>query len=617
LFVERARALSSRIKFDEPETAAAVVEICRCLDGLPLGIELAAARTISMSPIDVRNRLGDRFLILKASTRTPRRQQTLRDVVGWSYELLNDDERAVLRHASVFAGGFGPAAITDVLGGIDELGVLDLVDSLVRKSLVIADHATGPARYTLLETIRQFAEDELAATGTIDEVRGRHASFFARAAVAQWARWNGPAWRSCVDWVEVELANLRAAFRWSAARPDPDTAADIAAHSALMGVSVQLFETVGWAQEILEAATLAEVRRLPRVYTAAAWGCFTGGPEQAVIAAQTASRLETDPRYEPCEAGLSGLIEALAQVYAGHLDKYVEVATEVVAMPGNARCWGLPLLVDGLQATGRVAEALELTEAAVAAARQLGNPYFIAYSLWTSGGAYANTDPAHALAVWREALAYVQQHRVNFFVGFIARDAARLHLVDADPEDSLTMFDAAIDSFQQAGNVAQLTITLASATSLFERIDRPEEATTLLGAIARQPGSDHHVHDLPVLARRLATTLGDEAFRQHETRGAAMDLNDTAHYARQQIQLAQAQLRAQAATRTSRAGGLSPREIDVLRLAAQGFTTREIAERLYISAKTADRHLQNLYTKISVSNRAGATLWAAQHHLID
>ena len=97
LFVERARALQSRIDFAEPATAAAVVEICRSLDGLPLGIELAAARTISMSPIDIRDRLGDRFRILTASPRAPQRQQTLRDVVAWSYELLDDDERALLR----------------------------------------------------------------------------------------------------------------------------------------------------------------------------------------------------------------------------------------------------------------------------------------------------------------------------------------------------------------------------------------------------------------------------------------------------------------------------------------------------------------------------------------
>jgi DNA-binding CsgD family transcriptional regulator len=616
LFVERARALQSRIDFTEAATAAAVVEICRSLDGLPLGIELAAARTISMSPIDIRDRLGDRFRLFTSSPRSPRRQQTLRDVVAWSYELLDEAERSLLRCASVFPGGFDVSAIADILGNDDELTVLDLVDSLVRKSLVTADGASGSARYVLLETIRQFAEDELAATGDLDDVRDRHAQRFAREAVARWGRWNGPAWRDCVDWLEVELANLRTAFRWSRARGDLESATDIAAHAALMGASIQLFETVGWARELLDDATRANARHLPRLYTGAAWSCFTGRPAEAVVYAQTAGNLENDQRYAPCEPGLAGLIEALAQVYSGHLDRYVEAAERVVGLPGNARAWGLSLLLDGLQASGRVDEALAMTDDAMAAARSLGNPYFIAYAYWTSGGAHANTDPGRALALWREGLDYVHQHRVDFFVGFIARDAARLRLVDADPDDALTMFDAAIDAFQQAGNVAQLTITLASATALFERIERLQSAATLYAAIVRQPGSEHHVPDLPELADRLVAKLGNAAFVAHGAAGDALDLGDTAHFARQEIQRARAELRALAAGRVERPGGLSARELDVLRLAATGFTTREIADRLYISAKTADRHIQNLYTKIGVSNRAAATRWAVERGLV-
>ena len=257
LFVERARAIQSRIDFAEPATGAAVVEICRSLDGLPLGIELAAARTISMSPIDIRDRLGDRFRILTSSPRAPQRQQTLRNVVAWSYELLDQDERALLCATAVFAGGFDLAAIVEVVGGQDELAVLDLIDSLVRKSLVVADSAAGTGRYVVLETIRQYVEDELTATGLTNATRDRHAEHFASAAAGRWANWNGPEWRDCVDWLEVELANLRAAFRWSRARGDVETAADIASHAALMGASIQAFETVGWAQELLEDATLA------------------------------------------------------------------------------------------------------------------------------------------------------------------------------------------------------------------------------------------------------------------------------------------------------------------------------------------------------------------------
>jgi predicted ATPase/class 3 adenylate cyclase/DNA-binding CsgD family transcriptional regulator len=617
LFVERARALQSRIDFAEASTAAAVVEICRSLDGLPLGIELAAARTISMSPVDIRDRLGDRFRLLTASPRAPRRQQTLRDVVAWSYELLGDDERALLCATAVFAGGFELGAVTDVLGSDDDLEVLDLLDSLVRKSLVVADNAVGSGRYVVLETIRQFVEDELVASGSVEATRDRHAAHFASEAIAYWSHWNGPRWRDCVDWLEVELANLRAAFRWSRARGDVGRAADIAAHAALMGASIQLFETVGWAQDLLADATRADVRRLPRLYTGAAWGCFTGRPDDAVVAARTAQGLEPDPRYESCEPGMSGLIEALAHVYAGHLDRYVEAADRVAALPGRPRAWGLSLLLDGLQASGRVDEALALTDEAMVAARALGNPYFIAYAYWTSGNAHRHSDPDRALALWREGLDYVHQHRVGFFVGFIARDAAQLRLVDADPEDALAMFDAAIDAFQQAGNVAQLTITLASATSLFERIDRLDSAATLHAAIVRQPGSQHHVPDLPELAARLAAKLGPTAFATYADTGGGMDLGDTAQFARREIKRARAQLRADAASRRARPGGLSAREVDVLRLAAEGHTTREIGERLFISAKTADRHIQNLYTKIGATNRAAATRWAVEHGLVD
>jgi predicted ATPase/class 3 adenylate cyclase/DNA-binding CsgD family transcriptional regulator len=613
LFVERARAVNPGFELDDAATAEAVTEICRGLDGLALGIELAAARMVSLTPVDLQRRLlADRFRMLTGS----KRQRSLRETVGWSVELLNDEERAVLQQASVFSGGFSLDAITDLMGADDSFDVLDRLDSLVRKSLVTPSHAAGQVRYGLLETIRQFAEAELVALGTFEQVRNRHATYFAREVMARWERWNGPGYREAVDWVDIEFSNLRAAFRWSAAQTDVETAADIAAHAAMIGVSAELFETVGWVEEIIDAATAADVRRLPRVYTAAGYSCFTGHPEQAAAYAQTAGRLEAKPQYDPFELGLADFIEALAQVYCGHLDRYVELTRRVAALPGSAPAYGLPGLVDGLQATGRVEEAIELADEGVAAARKQGNPWWIAYALWTRGTAYARVDPARALTAWREGLAYVRQHRVHFFEGFIARDAALLKLVDADPEEALALFDTAIDSFRQVGNVAQLTITLASVTALFERIDCPEVAGTLYGAITCQPGSDHHVPDLPDLAVRLTARLGSDRFDTCASSGATMDLTESAHYAREQIQCARAQL----ATRAARPGhpdGLSRREVEVLRLVAEGLTTREIAERLYISPKTADHHIQHVYTKIGVSNRASAALWAFQHDVID
>src|SRR5262249_7849477 len=149
----------------ERDTAEAVTAICETLDGLPLGIELAAARMAAMSAIEVRDRLADRFRLLQGSQPGPARQLTLTDAVAWSYELLTDEERSLLRATSVFAGGFDLTSVCAVLDGADDVDALRHLDSLVRKSLVVADHAAARTRYTLFETIRQFAEDRLAEDG--------------------------------------------------------------------------------------------------------------------------------------------------------------------------------------------------------------------------------------------------------------------------------------------------------------------------------------------------------------------------------------------------------------------------------------------------------------------
>src|SRR5207248_5292855 len=132
LFVDRARVVRHEFGFGDPDTAAAVTEICTTLDGLPLGIELAAARMAAMSAIEVRDRLADRFRLLQGSTPGPERQHTLRHAVGWSYDLLTDDEREVLRATSVFAGGFELASIHAVAPRDDVVDVLGHLDSLVR-----------------------------------------------------------------------------------------------------------------------------------------------------------------------------------------------------------------------------------------------------------------------------------------------------------------------------------------------------------------------------------------------------------------------------------------------------------------------------------------------------
>ncbi|MCU1361802.1 MAG: cyclase, partial [Ilumatobacteraceae bacterium] len=510
LFVERAGAARPGFGLYDTQSAAAVTEICETLDGLPLGIELAAARMATMSAVEVRDRLGDRFRLLRESERQPQRQQTLQLAVGWSYDLLSDDERELLRNASVFSGGFDLAGISSVVDAADDVEVLERLDSLVRKSLVVVDHSASRTRYGMFETIRQFAEEQLSAAGRLQVMRDRQAAHFGQEASVRYECWNGPGWRGAVDWVEVELDNLRTAFRWSMQRGELEVATDVAAHAALMGFSVQLFETLAWAEELLPAATAADVRRLPRLYTGAGYACFAGRAQAAAANAHRATELETRPGYDPCDPGYATFIEALGEVYCGHLDRYIELTGAVAALPGiTTQGYAIAAYLDGLQSADRVDEALELTDSAVAAARELGNPYWISYTLWIVGLALSKVDKKRALLAWDEGSEVVRDHRVRFFEGFIGRDAARLHTSEGEADAALALFGPAIEAFHQAGNVPQLIITLASVPALFERVGRLDAAATLLAAMAREPSSFHHVPELVHLGERLTAQLGE------------------------------------------------------------------------------------------------------------
>ena len=223
LFVERARSVASRFSMGSSDEAAAVVEICRRLDGIPLAIELAASRMASMTASEVRDRLDRRFRLLVGSRRGLARHQTLRHAVAWSYNHLDDAEKALLERCSVFAGGFDLESACAVAGfdDVDDFAVLDLLDALVRKSLLVADRSSGRTRFSMLETIRQFAEEQLAAAGAAEEVRAAHARHFAGREADILALWDSPRQRGAYDWFTAELANLRTAFRWAADQRQP------------------------------------------------------------------------------------------------------------------------------------------------------------------------------------------------------------------------------------------------------------------------------------------------------------------------------------------------------------------------------------------------------------
>ena len=261
-----------------------MVEICRRLDGIPLAIELAASRMASMTASEVRDRLDQRFRLLVGSRRGLARHHTLRHAVAWSYDLLDDAEKTLLERCSVFAGGFDLQSACAVAGSddSDDYAVLDLLDALVRKSLLVADRSSGRTRFSMLETIRQFAEEQLVARGEATEVRTAHARYFAGREADILALWDSPRQREAYDWFTVELANLRTAFRWAADHGDLDVAATIATYAAFLGLWVENYEPIAWAEELIEPARAVDHPRLAFLYVMASQCCMAGRIEEAV-----------------------------------------------------------------------------------------------------------------------------------------------------------------------------------------------------------------------------------------------------------------------------------------------------------------------------------------------
>ena len=226
LFVERARAVKASFALDETN-ADAVAQVCRRLDGIALAIELAAARVAMLTPAEVARRLDQRFRLLAGGQRTTvERHQTLRAAIDWSYELLSETEQLLLDRLSIFVGGFSleAAEAVTVDGAIDADNVFELLATFVARSLVVADTDGDETRYRFLETIRQYAQDRLDASGDGDRMRSAHAAYFAdfvEAAITNLVGRDGLEWQRRF---ELEFDNVLAARSWATDTPDVDIA---------------------------------------------------------------------------------------------------------------------------------------------------------------------------------------------------------------------------------------------------------------------------------------------------------------------------------------------------------------------------------------------------------
>ena len=537
LFVERARAVKPGFTLETGAEAEAVVEICRRVDGIALAIELAAARMVSMSPADMCDRLADRFRLLSGSRRALERHQTLRNTVQWSYDLLDDDERAVLGCCSVFAGGFDLSAATHVCAeGLSEYAVLDRLDSLVRKSLITTEQVGSHVRYGVLETVRQFAGEQLAATGAIDEVRDRHARYFADKADEILELWASPQQRAAYQWIDIEFANLRTGFRWAASHDDLQSAASIAISASIAGIWTQRYEQFAWAEELLDSAIVHGIRRLPSLYAAAAHCFLTGRIDDSLSFGRAAVDLNDQPDYDPVPFAYCYLVLGAAYSYTGQVDRNLQTAAACHQRADDRLSTGPSQRAFALAVANRFDEAQTMAEEAVAAATARGIPSPIAFALVAYGRAFAETDPAQALAAMRRGLAVAHDSNNTWQEAMIGTELAALETAHGDATAALESIRRVIESQDRAGDVVTLTYSLSNLAVVFDRLGRLEPAATLFGTVAQTLPSRLIEHSSTI--EHLNHVIGSANVEQQMRVGGTMDRRAATLYALSEIERA-------------------------------------------------------------------------------
>jgi predicted ATPase len=542
LFNERARNVAQHFSTPTADEAAAVVEICSRLDGIPLAIELAASRMASMTATEVRDRLDQRFRLLVGSRRSLERHQTLRHAVAWSYDLLDEEERSMLEHCSAFLGGFDLESACAVSGSDierpDEYTVLNLLDALVRKSLMVADPSSGRTRYSMLETIRQFAEEQLVDHGAAANVHMLHARHFAAMESEILALWDSARQREAYRWFTVELANLRTAFRCAADHGDLDSAAAIATYTFYLGGGVESYEPIAWAEELIEAAAAADHPRLGALYVMASQCWMLGRIEDAVRYSDAGEVAIADGREE-IPFGNEGALGA-AHAYVGQPERWVEWCRDQLARNRDTHTLTQTCLVLALTVAGSIDEAMTAAGGLVAAAEATGNPYALSFALFVHGLAFQDADPRGALDTLRRGLVTAQYSGNRFNETQMAVGLSRLEAECGNPLGALDYFVLAIRNYHHAGNAANLRVAQAELAAVFDQLGRYEPAATIAG-FARSPVAPAQPQFTAAIAH-LREVLGVKVYESLSHTGELMTTSAAAAYAYEQIEQARAEM---------------------------------------------------------------------------
>jgi tetratricopeptide (TPR) repeat protein len=467
------------------------------------------------------------------------RHQTLHHAVQWSYDLLAGDEKTLLNRCSVFAGGFDLTAAQAVADAGDKFATLDLLDALVRKSLVVADQSSGRTRFSLLETIRQFAEEQLVHAGEADATRTKHANYFAGREADVLAMWDGPRQRDAYSWFGDELANLRVAFRWAADHADLDTAAAIAICAAFLGTRVEQYEPVVWAEELIEPAQATYHRRLAQLYNMAAQCYAIGRGDDAVRYAEAAEAIIGSKAFDPIpyegEAWLGG-------VYLSHgrADRFVEVCRNMVQRD-ESHLFARACLAVALSTIGADDEALaasaELPDAAAAA----DNPQVVSYALLAYGIANRDADPVAAYDAHRRGQKIAQDSGNRQIESYHAGNLSRIAAGQGQHTDALEYVTLALRRFYDSGSFSIVPSALAVLADVMDRLEYYEPAA-VFSAAGAHPFARATYPELRGTIAHLCEVLGEETYESLRSAGESMNSVAMVTYAFEQIDLARADL---------------------------------------------------------------------------
>jgi predicted ATPase len=487
LFLDRARAADPAAA-QQAADIAAVAALCARLDGLPLAIELAAARLPGTTVSELSGNLQDRFGLLTVGRRADSRHHSLRAVVDWSYEQLRPAEQGLFGQLSVFHGSFDAAAAHAIAAGRDDAGdVTRILLHLVDRSLITAGLEGGVTRYRLLETLRSYGLERLKEQGELDAARGRHARWGAELVALAARGLRGADEASWAGMLERHFSDLRAAHSWLTGQ-DTELSVRMVAQLhwyALWRCQSEIFR---WADVSTAAAAGSRSPFYPDAVASAAIGAVYRGDMQA---ADTAAHAALDAARGLAPINARRPLEALAEVaiFRGELRHASDLYQKAYDLSiGNGdfvdAAWDAASAAAAFAYGNRLEEASCLADQALAAANVCGSPSALAFVSWVSGEIAASTSPGLARHHLQRAVALAKPAGSRLVDGLSRVSLATLHARHGDPATALRQYERVILEWQQAGAWTPLWVTIRTLVDLLARVGAYHDAAILYGAVA-------------------------------------------------------------------------------------------------------------------------------------